>query len=247
MSYGIQILNADGRVQVDDRGYAPNTYLKSISAQAYTAMSYPPANYVTGDLVIARPASNSPTHPTAPQTATTGSATGDYIPMARHRNNGDFYGSDNTPSTEYQNTAGIVTGLVRSQYGNIAAPAAIEYGLDIYSDNSTTDVIFSATRSTSVSVLAQGVLTQGSSITYTPPSTLSWDKIYAVMNGTEQFWNYGQAAVLLPSFGHFQGYEFYPNASTPYIKMIAETTLFGQQIGGMVGGEFSWMIIHDPN
>jgi len=236
MGYGIQCLNADGRVQVDSSELTPNTYLKSISAQAYTAMTYPPTGYVSGDLVIARPANNSPLQ---------GSTDGGAQFMSRERSTGKFRGHSGTASYLYNNTAGIVSGLVRSQYGNIAAPAAVEYGLDVYHESDQSNVIFSATRSTSVTVLAQGVLTQGSSTTYTPPTTLSWDKIYAVMNGTEFFYSAGGSVI--PSFAASQGYSFYPNATSPYIRMSAGTSLNGQSISAMVGGAFGWMIIHDPN
>ena len=59
MAYGLQVLNADGRVQIDSTEIAPNTFISNVTTTAYSAMTYPPSNFATGDLVLAR-AANSP-------------------------------------------------------------------------------------------------------------------------------------------------------------------------------------------
>jgi len=233
MSYGLQVWNADGRKQIDSDEIAPNTFLSSPVTTAYTAMSYPPAGFSAGDLVCARPQS------TSGSTAISIGRTISNVPQ--------FFGSkaiNDAISYEYVNTAGIVTALVKTQAGNIGSPATGEFGMDVYSTDGTT-VLFSATRSRSVKVLAQGVLAGGQSFTYSLPSNLSFNKIYAVVNSTHSMAI--AQSFLFPSWGFAVQYLFYPAASTPYVTVRNTVSSGGQNISGWVGGMFAYMLVYDTN
>ena len=238
MSYGMQILNADGRVQIDTDEIAPNTYISNKTTSAYSAMSYPPSGFATGDLVLARPADNPVLFGNQ------------YVPICigQPLSSGSyFYGAKQYQDDGYTylwpNTSGINTALLKTQAGNISAPSSGEYGLDVYSNNGST-ILFSATRSTSVKVLAQGVLGNGQSYDYTPPSNLNFNKIYAVMNSSIL---YVQPAVsFFPSWVIQMNYNFYPTASSPYIKVINETRGNGTVVTG-VAALFPYLIVYDTN
>lgn len=241
MSYGIQIFNQDGRKQVDSDEIAPNTYLTNVTSSAYTAMAYPPPNYVNGDLVLARAADNP---------VTVGTGTGAYVPIARGRvinSTQYFYGAkaiqDAGFTYEFANTAGIVTGLVRTQAGNLQTPSPGEYGLDVYSTDGST-ILFSATRSTSVKVLATGVLKQNETFTYNCPPELSFTKIYVVVNSTEMVIYPG--SFFLPAWAITKYYRFYPNSSPPQVSATNVTLADGQPISD-TGSDFTYMIVYDTN
>jgi len=234
MAYGLQVLNQDGRVQIDSTEIAPNTFISNVTTTAYSAMTYPPSNFATGDLVLAR-AANSPLS----------GAT--YIGIGQPINNQEvFYGSkyaqDAGFSYLYANTAGIVTALLKTQAGNISAPGSGEMGLDVYSTNGST-ILFSATRSTSVRILAQGNLTSGQTFTYTPPSSLAFTKIYAVVNST-MFAAIPQAFVF-PSWSLALGYSFYAAASAPYILVTNKTFMGGSEVSS--SAMLPYMIVYDTN
>jgi hypothetical protein len=158
-----------------------------------------------------------------------------------------FYGSQtSTSSQNFQNTAGIVTALLKNQSVGIGSPSSGEYGLDIYDTNGST-LLFSATRMTGVRLLAVGTVTIGSSVTYTPPSSLDFNKIYAVVNGS--LMNY------IPPIGFpvnsaaqtFKlGYHFFSSASTPYI-VVEHKYLFGNGGSATGTGTFTYMLVYDPN
>jgi hypothetical protein len=238
MAFGTQIFNSSGRIQVDSTDPVPNTYALNNASSSYNNMAYPPTGYQAGDLVLARPNSSSPV---------VGTYNGGWVPMARGRTTYSgserFYGSSYHPSYLYQNTGGITTILSRKQT-NLGAPVNGEMGFDVY-DSGGTNVIFSATRGKFLNVLSTGTVTGGSFAIYTPPSSLTWSKIYAVMNHTTHF--YSPGASVIPSYGVFGGYSFYPNHSSPYIRMSFSTNLGGTLITGLTGGAFSFMLVYDPN
>jgi hypothetical protein len=243
VSYGLQVWNQDGRKQIDTDEIAPNTYLTAPATTAYSAMSYPPSGFAAGDLVCARPV-------TYNQVRVTSVAGGSFVPISVGRTIGNvqqFFGSQaiqNGGHTEWPNTAGIKTALIKTQSGNISAPASGEYGMDIYAPNGTT-ILFSATRSTSVTILAQGVLSGGQTYTYTPHSSLDYDKVYAVVNSTLSL-SIPQA-FLFPSWSYAVQYKFFTTASTPYI-VVQNTVLQNDQIAsGWLGGSFAYMLVYDPN
>jgi len=234
MAYGLQVLNEDGRVQLDSTEIAPNTFLSNVTTTAYNAMTYPPSNFATGDLVLARPANT-------PLSGAT------YIGIGQPINNQEvFYGSKYAQDAGftylYANTAGIVTALVKTQAGNISAPSSGEMGLDVYSTNGTT-ILFSATRSTSVRVLAQGTLTSGQTFNYTPPSSLAFNKIYAVVNST--MFAAIPAVFVFPSWSLALGYTFYPNLSNPYIAVTNKTFMDGQEVSSTA--MLPYIILYDTN
>lgn len=238
MAHGLQVWNADGRKMIDSTEVAPNTYLANLTTTSYSAMSYPPSGFTAGDLVMARPV-NSPTL-----------LGGTFVPIGIGRSVGStqqFFGSQAIQTaghTEWANTSGIKTGLIKTQSGNISGPAAGEYGLDVYAaDNST--IMFSATRSTAVTILAQGSLTGGQSFTYTPPASLDYSKVYGVVNGTTVM-NVPQS-FLFPSWVFNVMYRFYTTASTPYITAQNIVTRGGSNISGWAGGRFAYMMVYDPN
>lgn len=238
MAHGLQVWNSDGRKMIDSTELAPNTYLANLTTSAYSAMSYPPSGFTAGDLVLARPVSN----PTL--------LGGTRVPIGIGRtisNTQQFFGSQaiqNAGHTEWPNTSGIKTGLIKTQSGNISGPAAGEYGLDVYAaDNST--IMFSATRSTAVTILAQGSLTGGQSFTYTPSASLDFNKVYGVVNGTTIF-NVPQA-FLFPSWEFNVMYSFYTTASIPYIVVQNKVTSNNQNVSGWLGGMFAYMLVYDPN
>jgi hypothetical protein len=203
MAYGMQIFNADGRKQLDTNESYPNTQLKNVTTSAYSAMAYPPSGYVAGDLILARPV-NSPVY-----------TSGGYVPIAMGTLS-RFYGSQtSTSSQNFQNTAGIVTALLKNQSVGIGSPASGEYGVDIYDTNGST-LLFYATRMTGVRLLAAGTVAMGSSVTYTPPSSLDFNKIYGVTNGTIMT---NIPAIPFPVNSQQQeyrlGYHFLSAASTP--------------------------------
>ena len=234
MAYGMQIFNADGRKQLDTNESYPNTQLKNVTTSAYSAMAYPPSGYVAGDLILARPV-NSPVY-----------TSGGYVPIAMGTLS-RFYGSQtSTSSQNFQNTAGIVTALLKNQSVGIGSPQSGEYGLDIYDTNGST-LLFSATRMTGVRLLAVGTVTIGSSVTYTPPSSLDFNKIYAVVNGS--LMNY------IPPIGFpvnsaaqtfTLGYHFFSAASTPYI-VVEHKYIFGGGASATGTGAFTYTIVYDSN
>ena len=230
MAYGLQVYNADGRVQVDTTEIAPNAYITNIAAHASSGMQFPPANTVAGDLIVARPANT-------PQSGTT------IISKGQPYNYVDyFWGASQYPSYFPPNTAGIITGVMRTQAG-IAAPASGEYGMDVYSTNGST-VLFSATRSTSVRVLAQGVLGPNSSYTYTPPASLDFQRIYAVVNSSMVF---AQPQVyLFPSWAINLCYSFSPYAQTKTIEVVNKVYGSGYPVSNY-SGQFPYMLIYDNN
>ena len=241
MSYGLQVFNADGRKQIDSDEVAPNTYITSITNSAYSAMEYPPSAFVAGDLILARPV-DSPT--------TVGTGVNAYVPISRGRvvaAGESFYGSkiiqDAGYTYEWANLSGIVTALVRTQAGNIPGPSPGEQGLDVYKTDGTT-ILFSATRSTSVKVLAQGVLNQNETFTYECPPELSFNRIYVVVNSTTSV--VYPASFVFPAWTIQTLYNFYPNASPK--KIVAQNAVLqdGQPVPGS-GAEFSYMIVYDPN
>ena len=196
-------------------------------------MTFPVSNTATGDLTLARPA-NSPTGTLTP------------IALARtsvSANPTNFWGSSSNASYFYQNTAGIVTALLKTQSGNIAGPSSGEYGLDIYSTNGST-ILFSATRTTSVRVLAQGTLSPNSEINYTPPSNLTFTKIYAVVDSAVIF--AFPSGPFWADWSSTMYYTFYHGASTPYIKMSNRIQSGGQYVTGYTG-EFPYMLVYDTN
>jgi len=234
MAYGLQVLNADGRVQMDSTEIAPNTYISNIATTAYSAMTYPPSGFATGDLVLAR-AANSPLSGIT------------YIGISQPINGqelfmGSKFAQDAGYTYLYKNTAGIVTALLKTQAGNISAPSSGEMGLDVYSTNGST-ILFSATRSTSVKVLAQGTLTHGQTFTYTPPSSLAYTKIYAVVNST--MFAAVPAAFVLPSWSIGLGYLFHASASSPYITVSNKTFVNGQEVSST--GMLPYMLVYDTN
>jgi hypothetical protein len=236
MAYGMQIFNADGRKQLDTNESYPNTQLKNVTTSAYSAMAYPPSGYVAGDLILARPV-NSPVY-----------TSGGYVPIAMGTLN-RFYGSQtSTSSQNFQNTAGIVTALLKNQSVGIGAPSTGEYGLDIYDTNGST-LLFSATRMTGVRLLAAGTVAMGSSVTYTPPSSLDFNKIYAVVNGS--LMNYIPPVgfpVNSQSWTFTNGYHFFNAASTPYIVVEHKFIQGGSGGSSATGtGTFTYMLVYDPN
>jgi hypothetical protein len=230
VAYGLQVYNADGRVQVDTTEIAPNAYITNIAAHASSGMQFPPANTVAGDLVVARPTNT-------PQSGTT------IISKGQPQGGVDyFWGASQYPSYFPPNTAGIITGVMRTQAG-IAAPASGEYGMDVYSTNGST-VLFSATRSTSVRVLAQGVLGPNSSYTYTPPASLDFQRIYAVVNSSMVF---AQPQVyLFPSWAINLCYIFSPYAQTKTIEVVNKVYGSGYPVSNY-SGQFPYMLIYDNN
>jgi len=232
MAYGMQIFNADGRKQLDTNESYPNTQLKNVTTSAYSAMAYPPSGYVAGDLILARPV-NSPVY-----------TSGGYVPIAMGTLN-RFYGSQtSTSSSNFQNTAGIVTALLKNQSVGVGSPSSGEYGLDVYDTNGST-LLFSATRMTGVRLLAVGTVTIGSSVTYTPPASLDFNKIYAVVNGS--LMNY------IPPIGFpvnsaaqtfTLGYHFFSSASTPYVVVEHKYISGGGSATGT--GTFTYQLVYDP-
>lgn len=242
MSYGLQIYNEDGRTQINSEEVAPNTYITGKTASAYSAMGYPPSGFTQGDLILARIA-NTP--------VTRGTGVNAYVPMARGRDvsNGlkSFHGSkaiqDAGFTYEFANTAGINTALLKTQSGNIAGPSSGEFGLDVYKADGTT-ILFSATRSTSVKVLAQGTLNQNETFTYECPAGLTFSKIYVVMNSTYSI--VYPANFVFPSWSIQLIYKFYPNSSPQKIQAVNSVTSDGQPVPGS-GTQFSYVIVYDPN
>lgn len=241
MSYGLQVFNEDGRKQVDSEEVAPNTYITGKTASAYSAMEYPPSAYVAGDLILARTA-NTPT--------TIGTGVNAYVPISRGRDvaaGSSFYGSKRIQDAgftyEWANTAGINTALLRTQAGNIPGPSLGELGLDVYKADGTT-ILFSATRSTSVKVLAQGTLSQNQEFTYECPAGLSFNKIYVVVNSTYSV--VYPASFVFPSWSIQLVYNFYPNASPQKIVARNSVTADGSPVAGN-GTEFSYLIVYDTN
>jgi len=233
MSYGMKIYNADGRIQINTDEVAPNTFISNVTTSSYNSMTYPVANTSAGDLTLARPA-NSPIG-----TATT-------IALARTNvstNPTHFWGSSSNASYFYQNTAGIVTALLKTQAGNISGPSAGEYGMDVYKTNGTT-LLFSATRTTSVRVLAQGTLSANSDFTYTPPSYLDFNKIYAAVDSSVIF-AFPQVSVF-PDWVSFMSYSFAHGASTPYIKISNRIQSQGQYVTGY-SASFPYLLVYDTN
>ena len=236
MSYGMKILNADGRTLINTDEVAPNTFISNRTATAYTSMVYPPAGFVAGDLVLAKPASSpiysSPTD-------------GGSVPIsasASYNGSRRFWGSSSHPSYFYQNTAGISTALVKTQAGNVAGPSAGEYGMDVLSSDGST-FLFSATRTTSVKILATGVLSANQNFTYTPPSELDYSRIYGVCNSS-MIYAIPQVFVF-PSWSVGMNYIFYPNHSSPYIRVQNVTNMGGTNVNATA--LFPYMILYDPN
>ena len=234
MSYGMRVLNADGRTLIDTDEVAPNTYLANVATSAYSAMSYPPSGYAAGDLILGRPV-NSPVY-----------TSGGYVPIAMGTLN-RFYGSQTSASsTNFQNTTGIVTALLKTQSGNISGPSSGELGMDIYAANGST-ILFSATRSTSVRLLTTGTVQLGSAVTYTPPSSLDFNKIYVVTNGSIIS---NIPAIGFPVNSAAQtftlGYHFFSAASTPYI-VVEHKYIFGGGASATGTGAFTYTIVYDSN
>jgi len=160
-----------------------------------------------------------------------------------------FWGSSSHPSYFYQNTAGISTALVKTQAGNIAGPSAGEYGMDILSSDGST-FLFSATRTTSVNILAIGywllaigVLSANQTFTYTPPSALDYSKIYGVCNSS-MIHAIPQNSVF-PSWSVSMNYIFYPAHTSPYIRVQNFTNMGGTNVN--TSALFPYMILYDPN
>ena len=230
MAYGLQVYNADGRVQVDTTEIAPNAYITNIAAHASSGMQFPPASTVAGDLIVARPANT-------PQSGTT------IISKGQPYNYVDyFWGASQYPSYFPPNTAGIITGVMRTQAG-IAAPASGEYGMDVYSTNGST-VLFSATRSTSVRVLAQGLLGPNSSYTYTPSASLDFQRIYAVVNSSMVFSQ--PQSFVFPSWVINLCYIFSPYAQTKTIEVVNKVYSSGYPVSNY-SGQLPYMLIYDNN
>ena len=230
MAYGLQVYNADGRVQVDTTEIAPNAYITNIAAHASSGMQFPPANTVAGDLIVARPANT-------PQSGTTVISKGQPYNYVDY-----FWGASQYPSYFPPNTAGIITGVMRTQAG-IAAPASGEYGMDVYSTNGST-VLFSATRSTSVRVLAQGLLGPNSSYTYTPSASLDFQRIYAVVNSSMVFSQ--PQSFVFPSWVINLCYIFSPYAQTKTIEVVNKVYSSGYPVSNY-SGQLPYMLIYDNN
>jgi hypothetical protein len=248
MSYGLEIKNIDGRKIIDTEEVANNTFIVAKQFSAYSNMKFPPDavggisfNENAGDLILARPANK------ATGMYTLGSSSGGYVQIGKN-----FYGSGqqyfagaqnetkgNQASVYGSNIDGINVGLLKIQKGNISAPSSNEYGLDVM--NADNSIRYSATRSTSVDILQQGQLSLGQTVTYTPPSTLTWDKIYAVVNDTQVFYAFSGGGSGFSSFR----YKFYPLASTPYITIQNTIELNGTTAAK--GSTFGYILIYDPN
>jgi hypothetical protein len=230
VAYGLQVYNADGRVQVDTTEIAPNAYITNIAAHASSGMQFPPANTVAGDLIVARPTNT-------PQSGTT------VISRGQPQGGVDyFWGASQYPSYFPPNTAGIITAVMRTQAG-IAAPTSGEYGMDVYSTNGST-VLFSATRSTSVRVLAQGLLGPNSSYTYTPSASLDFQRIYAVVNSSMVFSQ--PQSFVFPSWVINLCYIFSPYAQTKTIEVVNKVYSSGYPVSNY-SGQLPYMLIYDNN
>ena len=136
-----------------------------------------------------------------------------------------------------------MTALLKTQSGNISAPASGEYGLDVYSTNGST-ILFSATRSTSVRVLAQGVLSANSEIDYTPPSSLTFTKIYAVVDSSVIYAI--PSGAFWPDWASLMFYSFHHGASTPFIRISNRIQSGGQYITNY-SAQFPYMLVYDTN
>jgi|TARA_R110002153_G_C13293015_1_gene495020 hypothetical protein len=239
MAYGLQIFNANGRTMIDSTDTAPNTQLLSVTATAANAQSYPPSGFTTGDLVLARPTSTSTTQ-----------FVGRYNAWpATNSANEVFANSANMYSYNTYYSSGITTALVRTQATVTATPSSGEYGMDIYAANGS--VIFSATRSAGVKILSAGTIPASSILTYTIPSGLSYNRIFAVCNSTY--------LRVIPSFSYpFAGsspryemrqmYEFIPGSSQ--IKMHNTYRIGYSYLGAgqaNYNATFPYMIVYNPN
>lgn len=236
MSYGVKVLNADGRTLLNSDEFAPNTFITGKTASAYSSMVYPPVGFTTGDLALAKPAST-PVY--------SDSTDGGSVPISvssSYSGSQRFWGSSSHPNYFFQNTAGISTALVRTQ-SVIPAASSGEHGLDVYASNGTT-LLFSATRSTSVKILATGVLNSNQEFTYTPPSSLDFSKIYAVCNSS-MLVSIPQVFIF-PSWILTMIYTFYPNHSSPYIR-VTNKTIMGVTTLTTNTAIFPYMILYDPD
>jgi len=233
MSYGMQVFNSDGRKVFDtDEGYA-NTQIASVATSAYTSMTYPPAGYTVGDLILARPVI-SPVY-----------ETGGYIPIAEGNFYGGsdrFYGASNSHSSGFQNTTGIVQGLGK-KHTTLATASSGDYGLEVM--DSSGAILFS-NRATGLKLLATGSISLGTEATYTPPASLNFNKIYAVVNGTKHNYAPGVPLFNIPSFQMTVGYWFYPALSTP--KIVIQNKFLRNGTNWLFGpGVFTYMLMYDPN
>lgn len=245
MSYGMQVLNSDGRtVFHTDEEYA-STQISNITTSAYTAMTYPPSNYAAGDLILARPVANANGARETRTHSTFG--TPGYVPIAIGPAN-KFYGADMSNSYTwnqygFDNTTGIVHALVK-KHTSVGAPSSGEYGLDVL--DSSGAILFS-NRASGLRILASGTLTLGTEATYTPPASLNFSKIYGVMNGTYVINHPGIAFTGLPSHFIQVAYHFYPDLSTPKILIRHKMFQAGNTTSQTGTGTFTYMLMYDPN
>jgi hypothetical protein len=223
MAYGLQIFNDNSRTMLDSNDTAPNTFFTGETAHAYTNQPYPPSGTQTGDLVLCRPTST----------------TIDQV-IGIDQNNNFVGSSSQNYFTQY--TTGVTTAKVRRQDTAISAtPSSGEYGMDVF-DATGTSILFSATRSTHVKIIAQGLATPNSITTLSIPSGLSYNRIYAVVDATLL---YIQPQVyVFPSWVLNYLYTFKPSNGTIEVSNLVSS---GGSLQSNYAGTFPWALVYNPN
>lgn len=214
MTYGLQVLNVDGRTIIDsDQGY-PNVQLSSASTVTSTEASR--ANFsASSNLVFARPNTTTPAgagnkpYGTAISKSVIYSQT-TYLQDHWMTNKSEF----TYPSTTYKFTT-------LSNQSSPATPS--EYGLEVIADDGTTTLLMTEGFSTSFDIVYTGVAT-ASTTTF---SGLNWttdSNLYVLMNNTNHSYTnlFGTG-----SFELFIGYVFENDGSITYRQNYFITDING--------------------
>lgn len=225
MSYGIEVLNTNNRVQIDQN--FSNMFINS-SGTAFRGNAFPPSGFSAGDMVVARATGNG------------------YCSVAYDNvtNNRYEFGDTRTSSTYYDDASAYSYKIIRPFAGNVAA-ATSGYGLEVFTGSG--DVAYSTKKTNFVRIAALGTIPGNSTLRFPASGTIDLSKHFCLMaNGIQHLYAEISFEVMgstvIQTFEYVQSYEYvYTSGSNGYIN-IDMRTRFDGQLQTNLGGSMDYCI-----
>ena len=160
MSYGIEIQNSDGRVQIAED--FSNVFIQS-SGSASRGASFPPTGFsaAAGDIVISR-------------ATTTG-----YTSVGGSGNSGTF-GLTNTSQTQFDDAAAFQWKILRPFAGNVSSSS--DYGIEVFTADG--DLTYSTSKENFVRIATVGAMSGSGTVRYPATGTIDLSKHYCMLSRT---------------------------------------------------------------
>ena len=225
MSYGIEILNTNSRVQIDQN--FSNMFISS-SGTASRGTAFPPSAFSAGDMVIARATGNG------------------YCSVAydNETNNRYEFGDTRTSETYYDDASFYSYKIISPFAGNVSA-ATSGYGLEVFT--SSGDVAYSTKKTDFVKIAALGTIPGNSTLRFPASGTIDLSKHFCLMaNGIQHYYIEisfeVMGSTIIQTFEYVQSYEYvYTSGSNGYIN-IDMRTRFDGQLQTNLGGSMDYCI-----